>query len=209
MPTSLTSMPNSLTSVPKPWTSVPASLTSMPKTLTSIGLNLGGLRPMPKFLTSVPKTLISVIGQDSYILNCGSSDSSKPHWQDSHQSHQPSDGLPNILSEAGTTVANCCMALTLNQMIQAMQQEIDVLDSELTIIESIPETVPQRCRDEGTRPFLLRQSDLQTMGCVVPYVRRKIMKGPDAHLHLICVELQNKVATMWQVSRKTSTINIG
>eukprot|EP00971_Amphidinium_carterae_P211536 4197443-Amphidinium_carterae.1 len=56
------------------------------------------------------------------------------------------------------------MALTLNQMIQTVQQEIDVLDSELIIVENIPATVLQRCRDEGTRPpFLLRQSDLQSV----------------------------------------------
>eukprot|EP00971_Amphidinium_carterae_P246769 4901066-Amphidinium_carterae.2 len=52
------------------------------------------------------------------------------------------------MSHAGTNVANCCMALTLIQMILALQQKIDVLDSELIIVENIPETVLQCCREE-------------------------------------------------------------
>eukprot|EP00971_Amphidinium_carterae_P348760 6490662-Amphidinium_carterae.3 len=145
---------------------------------------------MPKFLTSVPKTLISAIRQDSYIRNCGSSESSKPHWQDSHLSHRHSDSPLSLnTSHAGTTLPTPAQRLhgvdsQPNDPCNAGRN--DVLDSELIIIENIPETPLQRCREEETRPpFLLRQSDLQSVGCVVPYVRKKIMKGPDAHLHMI------------------------
>eukprot|EP00971_Amphidinium_carterae_P073236 1448062-Amphidinium_carterae.2 len=122
--------------------------------------------------------------------------------------------VPTSLTSMPTSLTSVPKTLT------SVPQEIDVLDSELIIVKNIPETVLQRCREEGTRPpFLLRQSlTIRPPKCgLCRPLRQEEDHGGSRLQTPTCTrfvwnwhsELQNKEATMWQVSRKTSTINIG
>eukprot|EP00971_Amphidinium_carterae_P328648 6460634-Amphidinium_carterae.1 len=108
------------------------------------------------------------IGQDPFIRTCGSSEPSKPHRPASLLPHRHRDSQLSLnMSQAGTNVASCCMALTLNQMILVVSKRLlSWTPSSSSLKTSLRQCFSVVVR-KGPAPFLLRLGDLNSVGCFV------------------------------------------